>query len=112
MKPEQWIVSHDTGTSSKTIWAVMMRVKPDWADVPLDVDDFGRCVRLLTVVPEFRPRLQEVADKYHRWQPLIDNWAELERLYWVWEATDRNKESSEAFYNKITPLISGVASQL
>ncbi len=109
MKPEQWIVSHDTGTSSKTIWAVMMGVKPDWADVPLDVDDFGRCVRLLTVVPEFRPRLQEVADKYHRWQPLIDNWIELERLYWAWESDKGSAKSWEAFYEVIEPFLRGVA---
>jgi len=105
VKPEQWIVSHDTGTSSKTIWSVMMGVKPDWADVPLDVDDFGRCVRLITVCKEFRPRLQEVADKYHQWQPLIDNWAELERLYWDWEASDRGKVEWETFYQKISPLL-------
>ena len=105
MKPEQWIVSHDTGTSSKTIWSVMMGVKPDWADVPLDVDDFGRCVRLLTVVKEFRPRLQEVADKYPKWQHLIDSWAELERLYWAWEADDKSSKAWEIFYEAITPLL-------
>ncbi len=109
MKPEQWIVSHDTGTSSKTIWAVMMGVKPDWPDVPLDVDDFGRCLRLISVVPEFRPRLQEVADKYPKWQPLVDNWAELERLYWAWEADDRSAKTWEVFYEVIIPLLEDVA---
>ncbi len=109
MEPEQWIVSHNTGTSSKTIWAVMMGVEPAWAGVPLDVDDFGRCERLLVVVRDFRPRLQEVANKYPRWQPLIDNWIELARLYWAWEASDRNKETWEAFYEVITPLLQDVA---
>jgi hypothetical protein len=105
MKPEQWIVSRDTGVSSETIWSVMMGVKPRWAGVPLDVDDFGRCVRLLTVVPEFRPRIHEVTLVYPEWKPLIDNWGELERLYWAWEADNRSSKAWHVFYNKITPLI-------
>ena len=104
MKAEQWIVSKDTGTSSKTIWSVMMGVKPDWPDVPLDVDDFGRCVRLITLVPEFRPRLREVSDKYPRWKPIMDDWEELERLYWAWEAADRSDEAWEIFYSRISLL--------
>ena len=105
MKPEQWIVGRDTGTSSKTIWAVMMGVNPDWPSTPLDVDDFGRCIRLITVCPEFRPRLQEVADKYPRWKPLVDDWKELERLYWAWEATDRAGKEWDAFNARIMPLL-------
>ena len=68
MKPEQWIVSRDTVVSSETMWAVFMHVQPRWTGVPLDVDDFERCVRLLTLVPEFRPRLNEVAKVYPKWQ--------------------------------------------
>jgi len=105
MKPEQWIVSRDTGVSSETMWSVFMGVEPRWAGRPLDVDDFGRCVRLLTLVKEFRPRLKEVANKYPEWQPLIDNWAELERMYWAWEADDRSKEKWHKFDDKITPLL-------
>lgn len=105
MKPEQWIVSHDTGTSSKTIWSVMMGVKPEWADVPLDVDDFGRCVRLLVVCPQFRTRLREVADKYPRWQPLIDNWDKLQRFYWAWEASDRGSSEWQKFFDFMNPLL-------
>ena len=98
MKPEQWIVGNDTGVSSKTIWSVMFGVNPDWQGVPLDVDDFGRCVRLLTLVKEFRPRLKEVSVKYPEWKPIIDDWDELERLYWAWEAQDKgSKERGEAW---------------
>jgi hypothetical protein len=79
-----WIAGDDTGTSSKTIWAVMMGVADPECnryDVPYDPADFGRCVRLLNRVPEWRGRLGEVAAIFPRWQPLVDAWEELETLY-------------------------------
>lgn len=111
MKPEQWIVSHDTGISSKTIWSVMMGATPYWPGTPLDVDDFGRCVRLLVHIPEFRPRLQEVADKYPVWQPIIDDWKELERLYWNWEAKSRDRESWHEFDKRMSPILERIYSR-
>jgi len=106
MKPEQWIVGDDTGVSSQTIWSVMMGVRPRWSGTPLDVDDFGRCVRLVVLIPAFRPRLQEVADKYPQWQPLIDHWEELERLYWACEAADRKGDDTyKAFAAVMDPLL-------
>lgn len=86
MTPEQWIVGDDTGVSSKTIWAVMMGAvsgqEPWYAfDVPHDPDDFGRCYRLLKAIPEWRPRLHEVAERFPKWAPLIAAWDELTALY-------------------------------
>ena len=52
--PIAWLTNGDTGISSKTIWLVMMGRRlgaNDWADVPHDPDDFGRCYRLLQVMP-------------------------------------------------------------
>jgi len=63
--PQEWIVAGDTGISSRVIWAVMMGVSLDVmprVDVPHDPPDFGRCYRLLEVMPEWRDRLGEVAD--------------------------------------------------
>lgn len=76
-----WIASDDTGISSKTIWAVMMNAEIDYAHVPWDPADFGRCYRLLEAVPEWKPRLGEVAKKYPAWTGLVENWPELEALY-------------------------------
>jgi len=72
-----WICGHDTGTSSKTIFSVMTNVKAMRADVPYDPDDFGRCHRLLVLVPEWRSRLQEVADQYAEWGPIVREWDKL-----------------------------------
>jgi len=82
--PHAWIVGGDTGTSSETIWAVMMGVpRKRGADVPYDPDDFGRCYRLLKLMPEWRPRLPEVAAAYPRsaWGQLVDRWDEMTALY-------------------------------
>jgi hypothetical protein len=84
----QWIAGRDTGISSKTIWSVMMGVEvlgtEAWSlqyDVPLDPDDFGRCYRLLELIPGWRARLGEVADRFPAWRPLVEHWSELEALY-------------------------------
>lgn len=70
-KPLQWIVSNDTGVSSKTIWSVIMGVEPDYADVPADEADYGRCIRLLQLIPQWQSRLNEVVDKYPEWKEAI-----------------------------------------
>lgn len=78
---EQWLQNGDTGTSSKTIWSVMMGTTPERADIPYDPADFGRCYRLLKVMPEWTSRLGEVADKYPAWRPFVAAWQELTDLY-------------------------------
>lgn len=90
MNPNEWILGRDTGTSSKTIWAVMMNAvhKGDACtessvtfDVPHDVDDFGRCYRLLALFPEWRERIKEVGKVFPMWIPYIREWGKLEKLY-------------------------------
>ena len=81
-----WLSNGDTGISSLTIWSVMMRRTPPghphwYPEVPHDPDDFGRCYRLLKVMPAWRPRLGEVAARHPRWKPLVDVWDELSTLY-------------------------------
>ena len=86
-KALSWILSNKTGIPSKTIWYVMMNVTAPAAedgfhfDVPYDRADFSHCYNLLVKVPEWRARLQEVADVFPAWQPFVDNWNELSSLY-------------------------------
>lgn len=79
-RANRWIVGRDTGLSSKTIWAVMMGVK-DCCSVPLDADDFGRCYRLLALIPEWRERLVEMGEAFPDWVPLAREWDKLEEMY-------------------------------
>lgn len=80
-----WLQNGDTGISSETIWSVMMGRRPKgqhwYPDTPSDPSDFGRCYRLLTVMPSWRERLPEVAAKYPEWKPLVEAWDELTALY-------------------------------
>ena len=83
--PVAWLDGGDTGISSKTIWRVMMGRGPSsdwWGDgPPLDPSDFGRCYRLLKVMPSWRPRLPEVSAKFPKWTRLVETWDELTALY-------------------------------
>lgn len=86
MKPEQWIISNDTGISSKTIWAVMMgavtgKEHPFTFDVPHDPCDFGRCYRLIFHFPEWRERLHEVGELFPMWKPMIREWDKLSEMF-------------------------------
>ena len=82
--PMAWLAGRDTGTSSRTIWYVMMQqTRPigERADYPWDPADFGRCYRLLKLFPPWRDRLPEVAAAYPTWGPLVREWNRLEALY-------------------------------
>jgi hypothetical protein len=102
-----WLSNGDTGISSLTIWSVMtgrpVRQSYFYPDVPQDPDDFGRCYRLLAVMPSWRERLPEVAAKYPEWRPLVDAWDELTALY---EASDRaGWKPPHVMYKRMRALI-------
>lgn len=76
-----WFLNGDTGVSSETIWSVMTGETVRNHDIPHDPDDFGRCYRLLKVMPSWRARLPEVAAKFKRWKRFVEAWDELTALY-------------------------------
>ena len=78
-----WIVGGDTGISSKVIWAVMMGcvTPPVMRTPPQDPSDFGRCYRLLKLIPEWKLRLGEVEEAMPRWRPYIREWERLQKMY-------------------------------
>ena len=78
----KWLLSDDTGVSSKAIVAKMegIEVLPD--SHPRDPADLGRCLRLLNLMPQYRPRLGEMREVSQVWANLVDNWDELEALYY------------------------------
>lgn len=78
-----WIDGNDTGTSSKTIWHILTRLpgKVHRYGVPRDADDFGRCVRLLELIPEWAARLGEVVDRCSEWKSIVADWDRLADLH-------------------------------
>lgn len=72
-----WIVGPDTGLSSRAIWATMAGVRDGPKDHPLDPADLGRCLRLLDAVPEWHPRIGEMASVSPQWAALVARWGDL-----------------------------------
>lgn len=55
-----WSLAGDTGISSEAIAAHMSGYSNGRMMPPSDADDRGRCVRLLELIPEWIPRLNEM----------------------------------------------------
>ena len=84
-----WLTSDDTGLSSRALFRVMaVEGDIDKYDYPRDSGDFGRCYRLLRLAPEWRDRIEEMANHGPYWKALAASWSELEALY---EANDHDK---------------------
>lgn len=60
----KWALSNDTGSSSKALCATMLGFEPLHKSAPWDAADRGRCIRLLRLIPEWIPRLDEMAKRY------------------------------------------------
>ncbi len=75
-KAISWLLSEDTGISSKTILSRMMNIPMRaWRrGYPLDPSDFGRCERLLDKFPAWRARLSEMSDEGPVWKALVESW--------------------------------------
>jgi hypothetical protein len=84
-KWQEWPLNHDMGVSSATMWAVLsgrpFPMPHSTPSVPGDAGDFGRCYRLLKVMPEWTARLSEVATAYPAWAPIVGAWSELTKLF-------------------------------
>ena len=77
-----WLVSDDTGLSSTSIVAVMMGANPTEIPThyPYDPSDLGRCLRLLELIPEWGPFMNEMRTASPEWNTLVDHWNELHTL--------------------------------
>lgn len=118
LTPAEWLLSDDTGTSSKTICAVMIGARIEvrhWYehDIPHDAGDFGRCYRLLLLFPEWRQRLPEVAQRFPKWGPMVQAWQELTALYericepdgtYTQASYERNKHAAKTLWDRMRSL--------
>lgn len=86
---QKWFAT-DAGTSSMTIASVLVpalreaclaRNHHSGPSVPWDPDDFGRCYRLLKLIPNGVERMPEVAAAHPRWAKLVAAWPELTALF-------------------------------
>lgn len=84
-RANKWIVDGRVGQSSKAIWSHMMGVAGagDRFGVryPLDPDDLNRCLLLLDLIPEWAPRMAEMAKYNTQWAGLAKNWGEIAECF-------------------------------
>jgi hypothetical protein len=73
----EWMFSDDTGSSSKAICAHMLGVKKTCASYPSDPSDLGRCLRLLELIPEWKPRIKEMGVYAPGWAGQVEQWDSL-----------------------------------
>lgn len=80
-----WSLSGDTGTSSQTLACAVLGIrKEDRAfgfDVPHDYSDFGRCYRLVQLVPEILTMWDKVIAACPAWGPIAERWDEVVACY-------------------------------
>lgn len=77
----KWLTGNDTGISSRTMFASLIGIAIDDNDIPSNMRNIGRCVRMLRQFPELRKKLTFVIKEHIEWMPFIDCWKELEKLY-------------------------------
>lgn len=82
-----WIVSDDTGISSRFLCAVALGIKV-WPEkmpfqYPLDPSDFGRCYRFLQILPveDQMTTLLQAGKLSPQWEKIAEHWNEMVRLY-------------------------------
>lgn len=97
-----WIKNGDTGVSSETIWSALTGWPVRRHGIPYDPSDFGRCYRLLKIMPGWRERLPEVALKHPDWKPFVDVWDELTALYE--EEVPHHKGRAPKLYRRMQDL--------
>jgi hypothetical protein len=74
-----WLAGGDSGASSKAICHHMLGMKSD-GSFPWDPSDLGRCLRLLELFPEWKPRIREMARYSPHWAALVARWDELAEM--------------------------------
>lgn len=75
----RWMVSDDTGISSKNIARACIGEEPsDRCFHPLDISDLGRCLRLVKAVPEAREGIRKLGQRDRVWRALDAAWEEIE----------------------------------
>ena len=74
-----WLAGGDSGASSKAICHHMLGMKSD-GSFPWDPSDLGRCLRLLELFPEWKPRIREMARYSPQWAALVARWDELAEM--------------------------------
>lgn len=88
----RWLRGTDCGASSKYLLRALVSRERFvsaggselHATIPFDLDDFGRCERMLAKLPALREKLPAVVEQHASWKPIVARWSEAVALYEHW----------------------------
>lgn len=101
---DRWFKTDDTGLSSLFLAHILSGKGRLRYAHPRDIDDLGRCFRLMKAAPELRQSLARIKSHGPAWDMIVENFDHWETLY----DTGHSKELEADFNDKIvkTGLIS------
>ncbi|MBN0231326.1 hypothetical protein JTL43_33490, partial [Pseudomonas aeruginosa] len=72
----RWLRDGQVGASSRAIHDHMLGLPMErhHAAYPHDPDDLNRCLLLLNLIPEWAPRIREMAQHSQEWAALASSW--------------------------------------
>lgn len=77
-----WLRDGDVGMSSRAIHDHMLGLKAkEGYSYPSDPDDLNRCLLLLDLIPEWAPRMGEMAQYGESWAGLAARWGEIAEAF-------------------------------
>lgn len=78
----KWLRDGQVGMSSRAIHDHMMGLAPrNGFPYPHDPDDLNRCLLLLDLIPEWKPRMGEMAQHNPQWAALASNWEPITEAF-------------------------------
>ena len=82
IRMQYWLQNGQRGTSSETIFQTISGQDINASiSHPYDPDDFGRCYKLLKIIPEWNGMLYLLRKVSSEWCYLVDNWEKLTKMY-------------------------------
>jgi hypothetical protein len=81
-RAQGWILNGQVGMSAKAIYCQMTgNTDKDRWNYPHDPDDLNRCLLLLDLIPEWKPRMIEMAQRGPAWKGLAENWESISATF-------------------------------
>jgi hypothetical protein len=81
-RAQAWLLNGRVGMSAKAIYCHMTgNTDKDRWNHPHDPDDLNRCLILLDLIPEWRPRMLEMKDRSPAWAGLAEKWDEISATF-------------------------------
>lgn len=99
MKAVNWLLGDDTGGSSKSLLRAALGIAEKYSSYPSDTGDFGRCSRLIKLIPATKDGLAKLSETSGYWKALAARWDEIDALC----ATD-NKAAYALMKSILNPI--------